>query len=1010
MKNPLNKRFPRELKGDIGKYIAIFLFLVFFIGVMSGFFVTNNSVAKTFNEGLEKYKVEDGHITFNIKPDDGVLDEIAEKNNFTFFELFYKEEDIGKDNHTLRIYKNRDEINLLSFHDGRAAKASDEIAIDRMYAENNNIKVGDKIKIRDKEYTVCGLSSSPDYACLYESNSDMMFDAITFGTAFVTEEGFESLSASHNYYNYAWRYNTAYADDTEAKNRSDDLIDSLEDILKAYDQAQVQLQVNALYDKAKAIADTLEEQFEDASDVIEGKVEWAATRAAEKAISSLSGEEILSVISDRSGKSAEELTKQTVSLLGLTDEQKMQLQAMLLSGKITSEQMLGAALKLSSKSESDLMNLFIKASGLSMSTASSALIQRAANNQGTSIDGLIARQLGTTTSAYRDMIDAFEDAEDKFEEVDAESMEPPVINFDELESEKDYENEMDFNLDDIYAVLDKVDATGIYDTEEIRESLGKLEALMDSEIDDSVILDIKDYNPRYLNKAVNFVIDDAVSDEAGAMLMLYIIVAVIAFMYAVTTSNTITKEAGVIGTLRASGYSRGELVRHYMVLPVIITLIAALIGNIFGYFVFPLFFRKVYFLNYSIAPFELYWTPRAFLLTTISSLLIMLVVVFLVISKKLRIRPLNFLRGELKRKGKKRVMRLPTKTPFFGRFRTRILFQNVPSYIVLFVGVFAAAIMAVFGSMFGPLIDDYTELVQKTKIAEYQYILMDKAQTENKDAEKYCITTLNTTDEKYVLDDIGIYGINEDSKYITKEIPKDTVLVSNGFAEKFDLSEGDEITLKEPYGTKTYTFTVGGEYTYDAALSVFMNRADYLDTFDEDEDYFTGYFSHEKLTDIESDDIATVITETDLAKMATQLGNSMGAMMSAFSGLGAVLFLLLMYILTKQVIEKNTKSIALTKILGFTNREIAKLYLLITSLVVLVSLFVSIPLIDLVLRWAFHSYMYTEMSGYIPYIIDSSCYVRMVVLGIVCYAVVAIGMMLKINKIPKGEALKNQEL
>ena len=173
---------------------------------------------------------------------------------------------------------------------------------------------------------------------------------------------------------------------------------------------------------------------------------------------------------------------------------------------------------------------------------------------------------------------------------------------------------------------------------------------------------------------------------------------------------------------------------------------------------------------------------------------------------------------------------------------------------------------------------------------------------------------------------------------------------------------------------------------------------------------FTGYFSHEKLDDIDQDDIAAVITEADLAKIATQLGNSMGAMMSAFSGLGAVLFLLLMYILTKQVIEKNTKSIALTKILGFTNGEIGRLYLLITSLVVLASLLISIPLIDVALRWMFHSYMYTEMSGYIPYIIDNSCYVRMVVMGIVCYALVAMGMMIKLGKIPKGEALKNQEL
>ena len=295
MKNPLNKRFTRELKGDIGKYIAIFLFLVFFIGVMSGFLVTNNSVAKTFNEGLEKYKVEDGHITFNIVPEDNILNRIATENNLTFYKLFYKEEDIGNDNHTLRIYKNRDEINLLVFHEGRAAQAADEIAIDRMYAANNKISVGDRLAIRDKEYTVTGLSSVPDYACLYESNSDMMFDAITFGVAFLSEEGYNAMSDAHESYNYAWVYNTAYADDTAAKNRSDNIIDSLEDTLKEYDEAQIQAQVNALYDEAKGIAKTLEKQFDSASSSIERKIEKAAGNAAEKAISSLSSDEITEV-------------------------------------------------------------------------------------------------------------------------------------------------------------------------------------------------------------------------------------------------------------------------------------------------------------------------------------------------------------------------------------------------------------------------------------------------------------------------------------------------------------------------------------------------------------------------------------------------------------------------------------------------------------------------------------------------------------------------------------------
>lgn len=65
--------------------------------------------------------------------------------------------------------------------------------------------------------------------------------------------------------------------------------------------------------------------------------------------------------------------------------------------------------------------------------------------------------------------------------------------------------------------------------------------------------------------------------------LLYIVIAIMAFVFSVTTSNTIAKEAGVIGTLRASGYSRGELVRHYMAMPVVVTLISAAVGNVLGY-------------------------------------------------------------------------------------------------------------------------------------------------------------------------------------------------------------------------------------------------------------------------------------------------------------------------------------------------------------------------------------------------------------------------------------------
>ena len=69
-------------------------------------------------------------------------------------------------------------------------------------------------------------------------------------------------------------------------------------------------------------------------------------------------------------------------------------------------------------------------------------------------------------------------------------------------------------------------------------------------------------------------------------MLLYHAIVIMSFVFGITISNTIRKEAGVIGTLRASGYTRRELILHYMTLPVLVTLIGALLGNNLGYTVF----------------------------------------------------------------------------------------------------------------------------------------------------------------------------------------------------------------------------------------------------------------------------------------------------------------------------------------------------------------------------------------------------------------------------------------
>ena len=91
-------------------------------------------------------------------------------------------------------------------------------------------------------------------------------------------------------------------------------------------------------------------------------------------------------------------------------------------------------------------------------------------------------------------------------------------------------------------------------------------------------------------------------DRSMMIVLLYIIIVIMAFVFAITTSNTIRKEANVIGTLRASGYTRGELIRHYMAAPVFVTFIGAIIGNVIGYTVGKDYCAGLYYGSYSLRP------------------------------------------------------------------------------------------------------------------------------------------------------------------------------------------------------------------------------------------------------------------------------------------------------------------------------------------------------------------------------------------------------------------------
>lgn len=156
------------------------------------------------------------------------------------------------------------------------------------------------------------------------------------------------------------------------------------------------------------------------------------------------------------------------------------------------------------------------------------------------------------------------------------------------------------------------------------------------------------------------------------------------------------------------------------------------------------------------------------------------------------------------------------------------------------------------------------------------------------------------------------------------------------------------------------------------------------------------------------DGIATVITKKDITKMCDQLDHSMGAYMQYFQILCVLLSAVLIYLLTKLIIEKNETAISMTKILGYENREIASLYLLSTTMVVVVADAVSVILGSIVMIQAW-KVMMSEYSGWFAFVIEPVGYVKMFSFVLLGYLIVMVLDFRRIRKIPMEEALKNVE-
>lgn len=755
------------------------------IGLISGFLVADGSMIKAYNDSFDKYNIEDGHFRLN----DSLSKEnkkTLEKEGVTIYNLNYIEEEVESSS-TIRLFKPRNKVNQVCIMEGKLPQRKNEIAIDRMYADNNNYQVGQTIKVGKKKLKITGLVALSDYSALFSKNSDLMFDSVKFGVGIVSKEEFKSFKDAKIYYNYAWTYNE-----------------------------DVDSEVNA---------------------------------------------------------------------------------------------------------SNDFLNVLVK-----------------------NVSG------------------------------------------------------------------------------------------------------IDDYIPQYANQAIHFTGDDMGGDEAMMTVLLYIIIGILAFVFAITTKNTIESEAPMIGTLRAMGYTKKEMLIQYMTLPILVSLVACIVGNILGYTYFKDVMAGLYYGSYSLPTYVTIWSGDAFIKTTIIPFIMMVLINYGILMKSLKLSPLKFMKRDIKKVKKNKQTLVLHRLGFFSQFRLSVILNNLSGYITLFVGVLFAIILLMFGMDMHPILDHYQDIVVNNMIAKYQYILntpesvdttaieqvfqtipqefrdsflnliddqydemYDNYKTKTKGAEAFSLYSLKTLPESTIEEDISLYGLQNNSQYIhIKSLPKKGVYISKDVADKYNLKKGDRISLKESYKDLRYTFEIKGIYDAPGSMALYMSKSYFNEVFNCQDGYFNGYFSNKKITDLKDDYITSTITQDDLTKVSRQLNVSMGKMFYLVEGFAMVMFIMLIYLLTKMIIENNKVSISMVKILGYTSKEIQKMYVHATTIVILISTLLSFGITTWILSYAF-KIVFEEYAGWLPFYVEGSVYIKMFIMTVISYLFVMMIQMRKIKKIPMDEALKNVE-
>ena len=548
---------------------------------------------------------------------------------------------------------------------------------------------------------------------------------------------------------------------------------------------------------------------------------------------------------------------------------------------------------------------------------------------------------------------------------------------------------------------------------ELRDGVQELQDQTDDMIEEYFTFDI-DNLTQFLIAADNPRIDAAAGDviinRFAGILAGIILMILFTYVISVFVIHNIEKESSVIGALYALGVTRGQLLFHYLLNPMLIAFLGGVVGCILGFSKYGTGWQMDDSIAYySLPPMRIVTPGYLLFYSLIMPPVTAAVVNYLVINKKLNRTALSLIRNEQTAGKASRIQNMNLgNMKFLLRFQIRQMLREIRSAFAVVIGMFICLLILIMSIDCAVLCINFgNACLEETK---YAYMYTYKYPTEDVPEGGTPAYVENLKKEAYGYNlDVTVLGIDDDNPYfpIATADKKNEIVISSAAAQKFGVKAGDKLVLSDEVNERDYAFTVKNIVNFTSGVYVFLDRDVMQELFDQEDDYYNVVFADHAL-DIDNGRLYATVSKENVEESSQIFTDMMGPMVVMLVVISALIFMIVMYLMMKVMIDRSAFSISLMKVFGYRRREIRRLYLDGNFYVILLGALICVPLA----KWSMDLvYPYCIANVAIGMDLKFTPQIYIMIYGgiLLCYMVINFLLVGRLNKLVPAEVLKNRE-